>query len=318
MPEILNFLFILNPVSGGRNKPDWEVIIRDYFKELPHVFDFFKLTGNDDQQAILEKIKEMKPDRVIAVGGDGTVSLVGKILIKLKLPLGILPGGSANGMAKELNIPSDPQKALGIIVSGKIIPCDTIKINEDEMVFHLADLGLNAQIIEYFDESKFRGMLTYARMLFKALANKRLMKVHVKGDGIDETIAAYMIVIANASKYGTGAVINPDAAPDDGVFELVVIRRIALSEFIKLFWSYKSFNPRSVEIFETTKVEIQSKKGVRFQIDGEYQGKVTKIRAEIVPAALDVLVSDDSNQGNEKEKFFLKRLLPDLDSNQGK
>ena len=143
-------------------------------------------------------------------------------------------------------------------------------------------------------------MLTYTRMLFKALANKSLMRVHVKGDGIDETIAAYMIVIANASKYGTGAVINPDAVTDDGVFELVVVRRISLSEFIKLFWSYKSFNPRSVEIFETTKVEIESKKGVRFQIDGEYQGKVTKIRAEIMPAALDILVPDESKEKDVK------------------
>lgn len=293
MPEKLNFLFVLNPVSGGKNKPDWKAVITEYFQESDHSIHFYELSGGSDGAAIVEKIKEINPDRVVAVGGDGTVSLVGKILIKHRRPLGILPGGSANGLAKELNIPADPQKALDIIVSGKIIPCDTIKINEDEMVFHLADLGLNAQIIEYFDESRFRGMVTYARMLFKALANKRLMRVHVKGDGLDETIAAYMIVIANASKYGTGAVINPNAAPDDGVFELVVVRRIALSEFIKLFWSYKSFDPRSVEIFETRKVEITSKKGVRFQIDGEYQGKVKNISAEIVPGALDVLVPDE-------------------------
>ena len=294
VPKVLTFLFVLNPVSGRKNKPDWETVIKDYFKDLSHTIHFYQLTGSDDGQAILKSIKEMNPDRVVAVGGDGTVALVGKILIKEKIPLGILPGGSANGMAKELNIPVNPQKALDIIVSGKINPCDTIKINEDDMVFHLADLGLNAQIIQYFDESKFRGMVTYARMLFKALANRRLMKVHLKGDNMDETIAAYMIVIGNASKYGTGAVINPDASTDDGVFEVIIVRRIALSEFIKLFWSYKSFNPRSVEIFETTKVEILSKKGVRFQIDGEYQGKVTKIRAEIMPAALKVLVPDDA------------------------
>ena len=300
MPKDLTLLFVLNPVSGSTKKPDWETIIKDYFKEFSHNIHFFKLTGGDDEKAILARIHETNPDRVIAVGGDGTVALVGKILIKHHIPLGILPGGSANGLAKELAIPVDPQKALDIIVSGKIQPFDTIKINKDEMIFHLADLGLNAQIIQYFDESRFRGMITYARMLFKALANKRLMKVHLKGDNLDKTIAAYMIVIANASKYGTGAVINPDAVTDDGVFELVVVRRIAFSEFIKLFWSYKSFNPRSVEIFETTKVDIQSKKGVRFQIDGEYQGKVKSIRAEIMPASLEVLVPGDAKEKAEK------------------
>lgn len=292
MPEIVKVLFVLNPVSGSSKKPDWEKLIIDYFKELPHQIDFFELTGGDDKAAIENKITESNPQRVVAVGGDGTVSLVGKILIKTNIPMGILPGGSANGMAAELNIPTDPQKALDIIVSGKTHPCDTIKINDEDVVFHLADLGLNAQIIQYFDESRFRGMLTYARMLFKALANRRLMKVHLKGDNLDETIAAYMIVIANASKYGTGAVINPNAVTDDGVFELVVVRRIALSEFIKLFWSYKSFNPRSVEIFETKRVEIISKKNVRFQIDGEYKGKIKHLKAEIMPAALNVLVPE--------------------------
>ncbi|MEO6684131.1 MAG: diacylglycerol kinase family lipid kinase, partial [Ginsengibacter sp.] len=126
------------------------------------------------------------------------------------------------------------------------------------------------------------------------LLNKRLMKVHLKGDDLDETVAAYMIVIANASKYGTGAVINPEAVTDDGVFELVVVRRISFSEFIKLFWSYKSFNPRSVEIFETKSVEISSKRNVRFQIDGEYKGKVKHVRAQVVPAALNILVPENT------------------------
>ena len=311
MPEKLTFLFVLNPVSGSKKKPDWETVIKDYFKELPHSINFFELTGGNDVQAIEKKITDSGAQRVVAVGGDGTVSLVGKILIRNKIPLGILPAGSANGMAKELNIPDDPQKALDILVSGKINPCDTIKINEEDMVFHLADLGLNAQIIKYFDESKFRGMLTYARMLFKALANRRLMKVHIKGDNLDETIAAYMIVIANARKYGTGAVINPDAVTDDGVFELVVVRRIALSEFIKLFWSYKSFNPRSVEIFETTKVEILSKRGVRFQIDGEYKGKVTKIQAEIVPGAFNVLVPVEAEEKYHPSKAIDAKAMRD-------
>lgn len=295
MPELLKILFVLNPVSGGNKNTDWIKLINEYFLKLPHTIDFFTLTGSDDTTAIENKIKTLNAQCVVAVGGDGTVSVVGKILIKLKIPLGILPAGSANGMAAELHIPSDPVKALDIIVSGKKQLCDTIKVNKNDMVFHLADLGLNAQIIKYFDESRFRGIWTYSRMLLKALMNKSLMKVHVKADNLDTTIAAYMIVIANASKYGTGAVINPDAVTDDGIFELVIVRRITFSEFIKLFWSYKSFNPRSVEIIETKTAEITSKKGVRFQIDGEYKGKVKNVKAEIVPDALAVMVSNVEN-----------------------
>jgi diacylglycerol kinase family enzyme len=99
-----------------------------------------------------------------------------------------------------------------------------------------------------------------------------------------------MVVIANASKYGSGAVINPGTSISDGKFELVIVRKIALSEFIKLFWSYKIFNPAKVEIFETTKVKIFTPKKIHFQVDGEYKGKVKKVSAEILPSALQLLI----------------------------
>lgn len=295
MPETLRILFILNPGSGSKSKIKPEEVIREYFKPLSHSIDFFELSGRNDSPAIEKKIEDFQPDRVVAVGGDGTVSLVGKILIKMKLPLGIFPAGSANGMAVELGIPSDPAGSLEVIVSGRLETLDTIKINEKDMVFHLGDLGLNALIIKYFDETKLRGMWTYARMLGKALMNQSLMKVRLQTDTVDQVISAYMIVIGNASKYGTGAVINPEATTNDGIFELIVVKRIALSEFIKLFWSYRSFNPSKVEIFETTQAVITSKKNVRFQIDGEYKGKVRKIVAKVFPGALNVLVPGEKS-----------------------
>jgi diacylglycerol kinase family enzyme len=285
-----NILFIVNPVSGGKKRIDWEPVIRDYFEPLPHHIEFHILTGKDDISSLQKNIKAFDAQRVVAVGGDGTVSLVGKLLSGSEIPMGILRNGSANGMATELNIPATPKEALDIIVSGNTKNCDAIRINANDFCFHLSDVGLNALLIKYFDESKLRGMWNYARMLLKALINKRLMRVHIKADGLEETIPAYMVVIANASKYGSGAVINPGTSISDGKFELVIVRKIALSEFIKLFWSYKTFNPAKVEIFETTKVEIFSAKKIHFQVDGEYKGKVKKVHAEILPSALQLLI----------------------------
>ena len=99
-----------------------------------------------------------------------------------------------------------------------------------------------------------------------------------------------MIVIANATKYGTGAVINPDGKIDDGKFELVVVRKISLVEFFKMFISGKPFNPQKVEIFQTTHAEITIKKAIHFQIDGEYKGKRNEAQAVIIPSALNVIV----------------------------
>ena len=288
----LHILFIVNPGSGGRKKTDWEPLIREYFGSLPHRIHIYKMEKNAEK-AIRDLIKKEKPDRIVAVGGDGTVSLVGKILQGSQLPLAILPGGSANGMATELGIPSGTDEAMDVIINGKIQNCDAICVNDKQFCFHLSDVGLNARLIKYFDESNFRGMWNYARLLIKALINRSLMKINIKADGLEKQINAYMVVLANASKYGTGAVINPDGSISDGKFELVIVRKIALSEFIKLFWSYKSFNPKKVEIFQTTQVEMTSRRSVYFQVDGEYMGKIKHLHAAIIPAAIRIIVPAD-------------------------
>lgn len=285
----LNILFIVNPGSGAKNKTDWEPIIVDYFKPLNHKIKIYKL-GKEAETAINYWINEFRPDRVIAVGGDGTVSFLGKVLQNRHIPMGILRGGSANGMATEMGIPDDPTKALDILIGENMQDCDAVCVNEKDFCFHLSDAGMNAQLIKYFEDSDLRGMWNYARMFLKALVNKSLMKVRVKADGMDEMMHAYMIVIANASKYGTGAVINPKGMIDDGQFELVFVKKIALSEFIKLFWSYKSFNPEKVEIIKTSFVEITSRRNIHFQVDGEYKGKIRKIQAKIIPKAIQILI----------------------------
>ena len=204
--------------------------------------------------------------------------------------MAILPGGSANGMATELKIPVDPIQAIDLIVNGRVQQCDLIKINDDDICIHLSDLGLNARLIKYFDKNALRGMWGYSRVFLKILWEGKLMRVHIKADNLDVNIPAYMIVIANASKYGTGAVINPEGIIHDGKFELVIVRRISLIEFIKLFLNNQPFNPKKVEIIQATRVVITSRKRVHFQVDGEYKGKINKVTAEIIPSALNLVV----------------------------
>ncbi len=289
-PLQLKILFILNPVSGGKKKIDWEPLIRNYFKDLPHSIEFFVLSGKDDTSSLKYWFEKIKPQRVVAVGGDGTISLVAKQLLGTKMEMGILPAGSANGMAKELQIPENPQEAMDIIINGYVRCCDVIKINENNISFHLSDLGLNARLIKYFDESPFRGMWGYARMVFKVLWRKKLMDAHIVADDLDLNTQAYMVVIANASKYGTGAIINPEGDVHDGKFEIVVVRKLSLSQLFKMFWSYKSFNPKKVEVFQTKKAVITTKRKTHFQVDGEFKGKIDKVTASIVAGQLNLLI----------------------------
>lgn len=296
-PLNLKILFVLNPVSGGKRKISWEPLIREYFKELPHTIEFFILSGKDDAGSLQYWFEKFQPQRVVAVGGDGTISMVAKQLLGTDMAMGILPAGSANGMAKELDIPEKPEEAVGIIINGIINCCDVIKINDDDICFHLADLGLNARLIKYFDESPWRGMWGYIRMVVKVMWRKKLMDAKIVTDEKEIDTRAYMIVIANASKYGTGAVINPNGKVDDGMFEIVIMRKFTLLQLFKMFWSYKDFNPKKVEILRTTKVTITTKRATHFQVDGEFKGKIDRVTANIIPSQLNLLLKNEEVKG---------------------
>jgi diacylglycerol kinase (ATP) len=289
-PDNLKILFVLNPASGGRKKTDWEQSIRSYFKHLPHTIEIYILKGKDDTGSIKSWIETLKITRVVAVGGDGTVALIAKQILGTGMTMGILPAGSANGMAKELGIPETPNEALDIIVNGKIKCSDVIKINNDEISLHLSDFGMNARLIKYFDESPLRGMWGYSRMVVKVLWRKRLLSAHIVTDDKNFTMNAYMVVIANASHYGTGALVNPKGNLADGKFELVILRKFPVWELFKMLLSYKNFSPKNIEIFQTKKATISLTKNTHFQVDGEYKGKIDYAVAELIPSQLNFVV----------------------------
>ncbi|MGI8580772.1 MAG: diacylglycerol/lipid kinase family protein [Chitinophagaceae bacterium] len=286
----LKILFVINPISGTKAKIAWEPAIRKYFTGLTHSIEFFLLDGKDDASSLKFWIEKLQPERVIAVGGDGTVSLVAEQLLKTNIAMGILPAGSANGMAKELDIPVDVDGALDIILNGHIKLCDVIKINNKEICLHLSDLGVNAQLVKYFEEGNFRGKLGYALKVFKVLWRKRTMDVIIKTDKEELKRRAFMVVIANASKYGTGALINPEGNLGDGLFEIVVVRRIHLISVLKMFLKFKRFNPKKVELFQAETVDIKTTKKSHFQVDGEYLGKVDSVKAEILKSQLKLIL----------------------------
>lgn len=288
--KVLKLLFVVNPVSGGKEKADWETAIRQYFKEQPHNVEFYLLTGTDDKRSVQHYIESIKPDRVVAVGGDGTVKMVAELLKGTSMALGIVPAGSANGMAKELGIPLVVEEALKIIVDGNCKKIDAIKINEEEICIHVSDVGLNAMLVRQFENSEKRGMWSYGKAIFKALWQIKKMRSVIKTDQSTVIRSAYMMALANARKYGTGANINPDGNVADGKFEVVVVRKLNVFEIMKAIFTDRSFHPRRIEVFSTTSLELNIRRRVHFQIDGEYKGKIVNLKARVLPQAIEVMV----------------------------
>jgi len=284
-----SILFVINPISGGRTKNDWEAAIKEYFKPLEPSIEFFVLTGSDDSESIRHWLEKIKPTKVVAVGGDGTISLVAREIIGKDVALGIIPAGSANGMARELGIPLTPNEALQIVANGTVRNADVIEVNK-HICMHLSDIGLNAQLIKHFEEGKIRGKLGYATKVIKTLWTKSTMSLKVNIRGKEVTMKALMVVLANATKYGTGAVINPQGDLYDGQFEVVIMKKLALTELLKMWFKPQPFNPAKIKVYPATSVNIQTTRKVHFQVDGEYLGKVHDIEAKIIAGQLKLIV----------------------------
>jgi diacylglycerol kinase (ATP) len=284
----LKLLFIINP-GAGKNKTDWKEQISAYFSGSLHHIELYEIPEHAEPGMIKEKIELAAPDRVIAVGGDGTLKLIAASMIGKNMPLGILPAGSANGMAKELNIPMEPGEALDILLNDETKKISLIKIN-NEYCIHLSDIGFNAFLVKKFEDEKTRGMWGYIKAAWKVLWHYPKMTVEIKIDDKYIQREAAMVVIANAAKYGTGAVINPEGRLDDDVFEVVIVKKISFSEIFKMRFTHKPFDLKKTELLQTRSLRITSRHRVHFQADGEYLGKVNTISAEIIPAALEMII----------------------------
>ena len=296
MPDKTNlkFLFVINPGSGNHNK-DWPELITDYFDSLSHQIELFMLTPDCDATLINKAIASFAPDRVVAVGGDGTVKLVAECLLQKNIPLGILPAGSANGLAKELGISDKPAEALNALVNGKLKNIHVTRVN-DHLCVHLSDIGFNAFLIKKFESQKKRGMWGYLKASVKVLFSNPKMQVRMEIDGQPVNIIAAMIVIANGTKYGSGAVINPIGNLEDELFEVIAIKKISLHEIYKMTFSHADIDPAKTEIFQTNMLTIRSKHRAHFQVDGEYLGKLYEIKAGIVANALHMIVPEDDGK----------------------
>jgi diacylglycerol kinase (ATP) len=288
LPNKLKILFVINHGSG--NSPtNWALEITNYFSQTPHNIQLLEFTKDCGVATINAKIKLFLPDRVVAVGGDGTIKLISECLLNSKIPLGILPAGSANGLAKELGISENPVKALDILLNGYSKPIDVVKINE-QLCIHLSDIGLNAYAMKKFESKGLRGMWGYLMATLAVLWQNPVMEVVMLMEGKTIKIKAAMIIIANATKYGTGILVNPIGKLDDELFEVIVIKKISPLEIFKMNFLVANYDSEKTEVFQTNALSIKSRRKVHFQIDGEYLGKVNGIVANIIPNALHVIV----------------------------
>ncbi len=285
-----NCILIVNPISGDIEKSTLVEDVNLFAQDKNKKLYVYTTSGKDDVEKIKALCELHDPERIIVAGGDGTIKMVAEAIEKIDIILGILPAGSANGLAADLNLPELINENFEIVFGNNYLEIDFISINNEKSI-HLSDLGLNAQLIKNYEASTIRGKWGYAIQSLNTLTETNEPFIaKIVANNSTKVCEARMIVIANSNKYGSGIIINPDGRIDDGKFELVILKNLDLIVFTKIISGNMPINSDDVEIISTNKATISTNVPVYFQMDGEYCGKKTELSIEILPKQIKVAI----------------------------
>lgn len=298
----LKALFIVNPFSGvGKQK----AIERHLANKLDHsLFDYeIKYTQRPHHATELCHAAIKKPvDVIVAVGGDGTVNEVARLLIGQSIPLGIIPSGSGNGLARHLRIPTEADRAIGVLNGMKVKKIDAVEAN-DQFFFSIAGVGFDAHVARKFAGQKRRGFIKYAQIAAEEYPNYEPKDFTLTIDGKKLKRRALFISFANSDQFGYNTSISPEAKIDDGLIDICIVKKIPLWQTIflaPLFFLRLINKSPFVEIIRARELDIRQKKSY-LNLDGESVKVSKKLHIKVIPQAVNIIVP-------EKPRYF--NLIP--------
>ncbi len=274
-------LLVVNPISGDCEKEEIIFLVEKEAAARNYAFKLYKTTGKNDKESLKEIIREKKPKRVLVAGGDGTISMVASCVMDKEIILAIIPAGSANGMAVNFELPDTLPEQVALAFSDTFLKIDTLFLN-DQICLHIADLGINAELVKNYEGSNIRGKFGYFLQSIPTLFNSDSpfdFKIETSQGTFEKS--GILLAIANANKFGTGATINPNGKINDGLFEVLVFKNLDFIEIFKTLQNQAEMSSDFVEVIVTDKAVISTKKNVPFQIDGEFKGEISEITATI-------------------------------------
>ncbi|HEX6105816.1 MAG TPA: lipid kinase [Gemmatimonadales bacterium] len=283
-------LVLINPGARRGGEGCEEVVARLESLGIAHLLE---QVGKPDQVADQVRRHRAEVDRVIVGGGDGTLHLALQGLVETGLPLGIIPLGTANNLARTLGIPTDPLEACEVIAQGHRRRIDLGWVN-GRYFFTTASIGLSVRITEELSaESKRRwGPLAYALTALRVLRRTRPFHARIAWAGGTRDSRTVQIVIGNGRYYGTALTVAEDATIDDASLDLYSLE-------VRHWWQLLALAPALkrgrqaekplVESLRAQEFEVVTRRPRAIDVDGEIGG-TTPARFRVLPRALDVFV----------------------------
>ncbi|MDE5635068.1 MAG: diacylglycerol kinase family lipid kinase [Muribaculaceae bacterium] len=264
-------MLIINPISGTAGKAGMAEMVTRHLMPLGHDIDVRYTTCGGDATRLAREAVDLGYRGVLAAGGDGTINETARALCGTGVPLGIIPAGSGNGLARHTGIPIDPELSLEIIKQEHLEEVDYGTVNESEF-FCTMGVGFDAAVSHRFARQHRRGKLMYVKSAINEFASYSPETYTLSANGKLITQRAFLIAVANASQYGNNAYIAPEASITDGLLDVTIIHQGNPLETarvgIDMMTGYINKN-MLIETFRTPSVVIYRESGGPAHIDGE-------------------------------------------------
>jgi YegS/Rv2252/BmrU family lipid kinase len=287
--EVSKVLFIINKHAGAGYQPVLEGSIIDVCgkNNIECSIEYTKARGHATELAR----EAASFDQVVAVGGDGTVNEVAQGLLNSTTPMGILPNGSGNGLARHLKIPINIPKAMAYLMESKPIAMDTFTLN-GKLSLNVSGIGFDGHIANIFGKEKKRGFQGYVKHTFNEFFAFKEFEAEMRTGGETMTKKAFVIAIANSSQYGNNARIAPAASVCDELLHISILKKVPpyRMDFVYSFFNGTVDTTSFCEVLETKDLTIRLNEPMSYHVDGEPCGTAQEFAIRLQPASLKMLV----------------------------
>lgn len=288
---------VLNPVAGDGNPERVRSLLE---KQLDgDQYDIYETTGEEKlDDVVREAIQIDKYEWVAAVGGDGTVSIVADALVNSDIPLVIVPGGTSNAIASELNISQDIDEALTqLTASSTVRSIDGLKVDEEYYFLRLG-IGLGSQTLEKTEREQKNslGPVAYGWTALKETLTADQYSLTISVDGQTQEVEALLVAVTNASTIGLADLQWSDKVkPDDGRIDIVILRGSSVAEYVQALQAFAQGTPEDCDYISFLAAEeeiiIDSQQELPVHGDGEPLKDISlPMTIKVVPQALKVLI----------------------------
>jgi len=228
----------------------------------------------------------------VVVSGDGLVGAVGGAMAGAETPLGIIPAGRGNDLARVLGIPTDPEQAVEVLLGGEARRIDVGEVNGKRFL-GIVSVGFDSEANRVANETRLlRGHLVYALAAIRTLIRWKPGRFTVRVDDERYRFTGYSVSVANNKAFGGGMFIAPDAELDDGEFDVVTVGEVgklrALGSMPRVFKG-THVEEDWVRVFRARRLELSANHPYPVFADGE---QISDLPASlrVLPRALSVIV----------------------------